>query len=60
MVRLLEVPEKKRVSELERLRLVPMRVSGRGMELALDRALEVRDLRRRGRRRMCPDRARVR
>ncbi|MFB7557973.1 DUF4158 domain-containing protein [Streptomyces brevispora] len=42
MVRLLEVPEKKRVSELERLRLGPMRVSGRAMELALDRAREVR------------------
>ncbi|MFE7573379.1 DUF4158 domain-containing protein [Streptomyces sp. NPDC057521] len=42
MVRLLEVPEKKRVSELERLRLGPMRVSGKAMELALDRAREVR------------------
>lgn len=44
MVRLLEVPEKKRVSELERLRLGPMRVSGKAMELALDRAREVRGL----------------
>jgi hypothetical protein len=40
MVRLWEVPEKKRVSELERLRLGPMRVSGKAMELALDRARE--------------------
>ncbi|WP_432742721.1 hypothetical protein H7827_03975 [Streptomyces sp. JH002] len=45
MVRLLEEPEKKRVSELERLRLGPMRVSGKAMEPALDRAREVRDLR---------------
>ncbi|WP_330259935.1 hypothetical protein OG586_29000 [Streptomyces murinus] len=44
MVRLLEVPEKKRVSELERLRLGPMRVSGKAMELALDRAREARGL----------------
>ncbi|GGT22425.1 hypothetical protein GCM10010271_27270 [Streptomyces kurssanovii] len=44
MVRLLQVPEKKRVSELERLRLGPMRVSGKAMELALDRAREVRGL----------------
>ncbi|NDK24104.1 hypothetical protein FSY75_06380 [Streptomyces sp. TR1341] len=44
MVRLLEVPEKKRVSELERLRLGPVRVSGKAMELALDRAREVRGL----------------
>ncbi|MEK8174158.1 DUF4158 domain-containing protein [Streptomyces sp. M19] len=44
MVRLLEVPEKKRVSELERLRLGPTRVSGKAMELALDRAREVRGL----------------
>ncbi|MFC9285176.1 DUF4158 domain-containing protein [Streptomyces sp. NPDC057052] len=44
MVRLLEVPEKKRVSELERLRLGPMRVSGKAMELALDGAREVRGL----------------
>ncbi|WP_416486111.1 hypothetical protein [Streptomyces sp. CL12] len=44
MVRLLEVPEKKRVSELEWLRLGPMRVSGKDMELALDRAREVRGL----------------
>lgn len=39
MVRLLEVPENKRVSELEQLRLGPMRVCGWVMELALDRAL---------------------
>ncbi|MFB6958374.1 DUF4158 domain-containing protein [Streptomyces sp. NPDC056309] len=44
MVRLLEVPEKKRISELERLRLGPIRVSGKAMELALDRAREVRGL----------------
>ncbi|WP_327282103.1 DUF4158 domain-containing protein [Streptomyces sp. NBC_01205] len=44
MVRLLEVPEKKRVSELERLRLGPMKVSGKAMQLALDRAREVRGL----------------
>ena len=44
MARLLEVPEKKRVSELERLRLGPMRVSGKAMQLALDRAREVRGL----------------
>ncbi|ASQ97853.1 hypothetical protein [Streptomyces sp. 11-1-2] len=44
VVRLLEVPEKKRVSEPERLRLGPMGVSGRAMELALDRAREVRGL----------------
>ncbi|MFJ4554255.1 DUF4158 domain-containing protein [Streptomyces sp. NPDC088817] len=44
MIRLLEVPEKKRVSELERLRLGSMRVSGKAMELALDRAREVRGL----------------
>ncbi|WP_199571391.1 hypothetical protein [Streptomyces murinus] len=44
MVRLLEVPEKKRLSELERLRLGPMRVSGKAMELALDRAREARGL----------------
>ncbi|MGW1611700.1 hypothetical protein ACWCQZ_20155 [Streptomyces sp. NPDC002285] len=39
MVRLLEVPENKRVSELEQLRLGPMRVSGCVLELALDSAL---------------------
>ncbi|MFJ8532813.1 hypothetical protein [Streptomyces sp. NPDC093591] len=39
MVRLLAVPENQRVSELERLRLGPMQVSDRIMELALDRAL---------------------
>ncbi|MFC1231474.1 Tn3 family transposase [Streptomyces sp. Sce081] len=44
VVRLLEVPEKKRVSELERLRLGPMKVSGKAMRLALDRAREVRGL----------------
>jgi hypothetical protein len=44
MVRLLEVPEKKRVPELERLRLGPMRVSGKVMELALERICEVGDL----------------
>lgn len=33
VVCLLEVPEKKRVPELERLRLGPMRVSGKAMEL---------------------------
>ncbi|SOD67393.1 Phage integrase family protein [Streptomyces zhaozhouensis] len=44
MVRLLEVPEKKRVSELERLRLGPMRVSGKAMEAALERTREVREL----------------
>ncbi|MEU3534231.1 hypothetical protein AB0E70_21950 [Streptomyces murinus] len=33
------------MSELERLRLGPMRVSGKAMELALDRAREVRGLR---------------
>lgn len=32
MIRLLEVPEKKRVSELERLRLGPMKVSGKAMQ----------------------------
>ncbi|MGP3948859.1 hypothetical protein [Streptomyces sp. 7N604] len=32
------------MSELERLRLGPMRVSGRAMELALDRAREVQGL----------------
>lgn len=44
MARLLEVPEKRRVSELERLRLGPMRISGRAMQYALERAREVRDL----------------
>lgn len=33
MVRLLEVPEKKRVSELERLRMSPMKVSGKAMQM---------------------------
>ena len=44
MARLLEVPEKRRVSELERLRLGPMRISGRAMEYALERTQQVRDL----------------
>ncbi|MFI1369860.1 hypothetical protein [Streptomyces griseochromogenes] len=49
------------MSELERLRLSPMRVSGRVMELALDRALQVRGLRADAvRRRPCPDRAHIR
>lgn len=42
MIRLLEVPEKKRVSELERLRLGPMKVSGKAMQLALDWTAPVR------------------
>ncbi|MFE2416514.1 hypothetical protein [Streptomyces hokutonensis] len=36
------MPEKKRLSQLERLRLGPKRVSGRAMVLAQDRAREVR------------------
>jgi hypothetical protein len=37
MGRPLEVPEKRRVPELERLRLGPMRISGRAMQHALER-----------------------
>ncbi|MGW1412194.1 DUF4158 domain-containing protein [Streptomyces sp. NPDC002403] len=41
---LLKVPEGKRVSELERLRTGPLRVSGTAMAAALERAKEVRGL----------------
>lgn len=44
MVALLGVPEGRRVSELERLRVAPMRVSGRAMAEALDRVAEVAGL----------------
>ncbi|MEE1768344.1 DUF4158 domain-containing protein [Streptomyces sp. JV185] len=44
MLRLLEVPERKRVSELERLRAPPIRVSGRTMEYALERSRRVQAL----------------
>jgi len=37
MGRPLEVPEKRRVPELERLQLGPMRISGRAMQHALER-----------------------
>ncbi|WP_043236745.1 hypothetical protein [Streptomyces violaceusniger] len=42
LLRLLEVPERRRVSELERLRTGPMRVSGKAMEVALERSREGR------------------
>ncbi|MCY1649307.1 hypothetical protein AB0D68_25435 [Streptomyces sp. NPDC048212] len=41
---LLKVPDGKRVSELERLRTPPMRVSGAAMTAALERAKEVQGL----------------
>ncbi|MFF8958679.1 Tn3 family transposase [Streptomyces sp. NPDC014894] len=41
---LLKVPDGKRVSELERLRTPPMRVSGTAMTAALERAKEVQGL----------------
>nr|WP_234350334.1 hypothetical protein [Streptomyces sp. WM4235] len=41
---LLKVPEAKRVSELERLRTPPMRVSGSAMTAGLERAKDVRGL----------------
>lgn len=44
MVALLGVPEGRRVSELERLRVAPVRVSGRAMVEALDRVAEVAGL----------------
>lgn len=44
MLGLLEVPEKARVSELDRLRTPPVRVSGKAMEAALERARQVRGL----------------
>jgi Domain of unknown function (DUF4158) len=44
MVRLLDVPGQGRVSELERLRQGPVRISGKAMESALDRASEIRGL----------------
>lgn len=44
MLGLLEVSEGRRISELERLRTAPMRVSGKTLEYALERSRQVRAL----------------